>query len=596
MDAQHSKRAWVTDALWLLVCAGASSVWCVTAAAELGATFDEPVYLRAGLEGWRQGTHSFLLRVGTMPLPADTATLPLYLWERATGNRFDLNQPYGNDLFFWMRAASLPFWWMLLFFSHVVARHLAGPWAGRLAVASLACDPNFVAHAALATTDIAAAAFLLPTVYYFAKGRNGSWRQRIGMPGLWFGAALFAKASALAYAPICWACIEVHRLLLCGPAPLTRPTWASFRHFLRDASAAGAVGILFVFLLCGCDWQPEPSFVRWAQALPDSQTKETMLSFAENLKLFSNAGSGLVYQIRHNLRGHASYLLGEMAERSIWYYYPVLLAIKLPLPALLLPLLMALLRPRALCNWACLIAAVMAVYSLTCHVQVGIRLMFPWIAIGMVGLAAACVTAIRETTHAWQRGLLTAATLAGVVWTGLSTISLWPHGLCYVNELWGNPREAYQLVSDSNFDWGQGLKELARWQRDHEVPDLDVWYMGTDPLLVTLPMRRVNLESLSRQEILTRFAGRHLAVSTTYLYGSYIRASSEALPLLRSMRPVGRTQTFLIFQFDAQEENPQISMRWGASLLESVSICEICGSLSLPSRRSAGTFPPPPGS
>ena len=77
------------DWAWFLVFAVASSVWCVTAAAQLGATFDEPVYVERGLQGWRNGTHSGLLRMGTMPLPTDLDTLPLYLWERWHGLTFD---------------------------------------------------------------------------------------------------------------------------------------------------------------------------------------------------------------------------------------------------------------------------------------------------------------------------------------------------------------------------------------------------------------------------------------------------------------------------------------------------------------------------
>jgi hypothetical protein len=65
------------DRAWLLIVGLASSAWCLSAAAELGATFDEPIYMARGLDGWRRGTHGPLLNVGTMPLPTDVATLPL---------------------------------------------------------------------------------------------------------------------------------------------------------------------------------------------------------------------------------------------------------------------------------------------------------------------------------------------------------------------------------------------------------------------------------------------------------------------------------------------------------------------------------------
>src|SRR5947208_2323165 len=80
-----STRTKLFDALCLLGFGALSSVWCSTAARQLGATFDEPVYVARGLECWRTGSHHGLIKLGTMPLPIDVATLPLYLWERATG-------------------------------------------------------------------------------------------------------------------------------------------------------------------------------------------------------------------------------------------------------------------------------------------------------------------------------------------------------------------------------------------------------------------------------------------------------------------------------------------------------------------------------
>src|SRR5262249_32276034 len=64
------------------ICAILSSIWCVTASTKLGATFDEPVYIARGLEGWRTSSHAGLMRLGTMPLPIDVQTLPLHLYER----------------------------------------------------------------------------------------------------------------------------------------------------------------------------------------------------------------------------------------------------------------------------------------------------------------------------------------------------------------------------------------------------------------------------------------------------------------------------------------------------------------------------------
>src|SRR5262249_60421880 len=101
------------DGLWFLGWAAASSVWCLTAAARLGPTFDEPTYFERGLEAWRTHSHYGLLQLGTMPLPMDLHTLLLYLWERAHGVTLDPQEDLAQGLF-WMRAPNLLFWWRTL--------------------------------------------------------------------------------------------------------------------------------------------------------------------------------------------------------------------------------------------------------------------------------------------------------------------------------------------------------------------------------------------------------------------------------------------------------------------------------------------------
>src|SRR4051812_23272099 len=117
------------DVLWLVLWGALSSVWCVTAAGRLGAPFDEPVYLRQGLEGGRTGSHYGLLRLGTMPLAADVQTLPLYLAERWRGVPWDADADCAR-LLPWFRAGTLPFWWLLLFYGGLLARRHAGRWGG----------------------------------------------------------------------------------------------------------------------------------------------------------------------------------------------------------------------------------------------------------------------------------------------------------------------------------------------------------------------------------------------------------------------------------------------------------------------------------
>jgi hypothetical protein len=554
----------LVDGLWLLGWGVASSLWCLTAAAQLGATFDEPVYVARGLEHWRTHSYHGLLKMGTMPLAVDWQTLPLYLWERHSGVSFDPATDLARVLP-WVRSATLAFWWLLLFYGWRAGRQLAGPWGGRLAVAMLATEPTLLAHASLATTDLALTACLLALVYHYRTGRDRGWFHRIVVPSFWFAATVLAKASGLVFGPLCLLAVEWDRQSAVDP-PVSSFFW-SLRHLLRalcrDPLLIGVIGLLLVFLYCGCDWQPEPSFVAWARQLPQGAMGRGMVWLADHLRIFSNASEGLVRQVRHNVKGHdGTYLLGATwPHGAVWYYFPVALLIKLTLPLLALPVILAVVRPRSLRNWACAAAGLLLMVSVTYRVQIGIRLVLPLIALALVGLASAVVRAVSECSDAanaqrprvWsrRRGLVLIVA-AGLVWSLFTVIRVWPNGLCYANEAWGGTANGYRCLSDSNYDWGQGLKELSRWQRRHAVAALDVWYFGTDPLLQKLPLHELPLHLLpleGPQSVPAQVHGQYLAVSTTLLYGmvSDTPGHRAAAAFLRGRKPVDRTTTFLIY-------------------------------------------------
>src|SRR5262249_55661291 len=155
--------------------------------------------------------------------------------------------------------------------------------------------------------------------------------------------------------------------------------------------------------------------------------------------------------------------------RALWYYFPVLLTIKLTVPLLLASLLLVgrrLWERSWRGNWPLQAACALLLFSPLCRVQIGIRFMFPLIAFLGAGLAPLLVEAIRDSSALRRRALL-GLTAAGILWTAAGTARVWPDGLCYVNPLWGGTANGYRLVSEGNYDWGQGIKELVRWQKKH---------------------------------------------------------------------------------------------------------------------------------
>jgi hypothetical protein len=546
------------DTAWFLFWAVASSVWCLTAANRLSSTFDEPFYLEHGLHAWRTGSYHTLLKAGTMPLPVDVETLPIYIWEQLRGRPFDTVADFDAMLPV-ARAANLAFWWLLLFYGLRLGQLCGGRLGGRLSVLFLACEPNLMGHACLATTDIAASACLLGFIYHYLTGRSHGWWRRAGVAGIWYGAAMLAKASALAFGPVAMVTLEMARQWQAASARCgSLATWrerlhvfrAQFRMFPQNFWTIIGIGLLITFTYCSSDFQQERSFVVWAGQLPDGPAKVLMVPIAESLRIFPNAGSGLIYQIKHNMRGHGAYLFGEWYPRAVPYYFPAALLIKLTLPILALTLLLLIVRPRALASPAGLILAVLIVFSLSCRVQIGIRLVFPLVCFWMIALAAGLSKAMSNLEGVRNWHLTTAALSALLIIPPLTT---WPDGLRYANRAWGGPDSAYRYLSDSNCDWGQGLKDLQDWRQRHSTPPLKVWYYGKDPVFMRsadfYPLQSFPIASPA--DAYAVLQGSYLAVSTSILYRdpTFTPASVQVFAILKGMQPVARTSTFFIYDF-----------------------------------------------
>jgi hypothetical protein len=543
----QSTSSTAVDWIWFLAFAIASTAWCLSTARSIGPTYDEPIYVTGGLQFWRTHSHALLLRLGTMPFPMELDTVALALWNRGQGAVVDMADDLGRVLPC-VRAGTLAAWWLLLFYGWRSGQQLAGRWGARLAVAILAVEPTLLGHGSLATADVPVTACLVAFVYHFAT-RGSDWWQRIGIPGIWFWLAFMAKASALIFAPACMLAVEVERFVSGRDRNLVR-VLLPLRH---DAPRILMLGLVLAFVYCGSDWQSEPSFVQSAHNMSDGRLRDVTIWTADHLRIFANAGDAIVRQFVHNLHGHhhGAFLLGATG-RSFWYYFPAALSMKLSAFLLLLPIAIAIVSPSALMNRANFAAAALLLVSLTSRVQIGVRFFLPLIALAAIGLAASAVRAVEVSTNRKRRVLIVALAM-GVVWNVIECVRVWPNGLCYFNEFWGGTLAGYRLLSDSNYDWGQGLPELARWHAANGSPPLDVWYFGKDPAIERPPFHDLPLHNLpigKGDDVIDRVRGHYLAVSTTLLNGAMgSEAGERAAAFLRGRPAAARTTTFFIYDF-----------------------------------------------
>ncbi|MFQ3593284.1 MAG: hypothetical protein SNJ82_08870 [Gemmataceae bacterium] len=529
--------------VWLVLVAGLSSWACVASTQELGVTFDEPTYIERGLQRWREGTLSPLIRLGTMPLPVDVQTAPLYWWERLNGPSFDPRADL-ERLLPAARAMNLLFWWLLLSYAFLFAQHLAGSWAGRLTVLLLACEPSLLAHAALATTDLSVTATLVALAYHYWTGREASWGRRVGLPALWFGLAALCKASGPVFGVLLLLALE-------GYWRVTRPaSTTSQPSFLRDVVQIVGLGTLLLFAYCRSDWQPQADALRWAEKLPEGRSRDLAVAAISALRVFPNAADGFFRQVGHNARGHGAYLLGVTSPSALWWYFPVLLSIKLSLPVLMLLLGLAVTAPRSLLNPALVCVGVLFAFSVFCRVQIGVRFMFPLICLLLIGLSVAVVRWAQPPSLGRPPRLAAVGLgLSCASWAVLVALSAWPNGLSFVNEFYARSQPAYRWVSESNFDWGHGVPLLKKWATAHAGEKLPVWYYGADPALGSEPFELVRLHEGDIDANLQRLRGRYLAVSATLVYGPPLSPLVvETRKRLHSREPIVCIGTFLIYE------------------------------------------------
>ncbi len=55
---------------------------------------------------------------------------------------------------------------------------------------------------------------------------------------------------------------------------------------------------------------------------------------------------------------------------------------------------------------------------------------------------------------------------------------VYPHFLSYFNQFAGGINDGYHYAVDSNYDWGQDLKRLAKWTNDNDIKKIGVDYFG----------------------------------------------------------------------------------------------------------------------
>ena len=500
---------WLNIGLLALILA-AFSLQALLAIARLSATADEPVHLAAGYSYWQM--RDFRMNPEHPPLAKLLAALPLLAinpefdtthddWKTALEYQFGFNFLYGNhadQLLFWSRAAMVLVAALGLIVTFLWARDMFGPPAGLFAASMYAFSPNLLAHGMLVATDVPLAVFWLLTLYLLWKrGDHPSWRIDLAI-GLALGATMATKFSG-AFLPI----------ILAGVC-LARDRRSAFKGLLIMAC-----GSLFVI-------------------------EAAYLFSVSPVLYFKNAA---LVNANH-LKNYPVYLFGRLKPGGWWYYFLAGFAVKATVPTLILLMLTAAHAAKGLMNrWGEIILLTNICLSVVivsaAADQIGVRYLLP-----MFPLVFVWTSRIVPYFARLRAGAVVLAAL--LLWQAWSSLHAFPNYIPYFNELAGGASAGPSLLDDSNVDWGQGLKQAARYVREHHLENVTVYSFSPfdNPAYYGLP------RNLQPSEAFGRLLAKQPAPGVYIISAHYVTRMRAVDPAWRKYKPVDRIgESLWVYEF-----------------------------------------------
>lgn len=434
-------------------------------------TSDEPPHILSGYVFLRYG-HNFidpehpLLTKSLAAVPllfqnvAVDLTDPNYTQQRYitdTGRMFDTSRNFlifdGNNpdqILFWSRLPMIILTAVFGIVIFLISRKLFGNWGGILAVFLYATEPLILAHGALVNTDIAAAGFIITSVYALILYSEKQSRGHLVFLILALSAALLSKFSTFYLLPV--------TILLMFFIYKTKKLKLYTHLAILLVGVFSCISIFYGIL----GFQD----IGFLAFIPGSYL------------------GGLVASvIAVSSSDRFSYLLGESYTGAKIYYFPVLVATKTQLLTLLGTIVAAVLivlkkikLPKIELVIFFTPLLVFLVLALNAKFNIGIRHVSPIYPFLIILASAGFVGFIHLLTKNMGK-TLRLSTIAVFLLTlfslrGYSIVSTYPHFLSYYNIIAGGTDSGWKVANDSNYDWGQDVKRLAEFVRNNKINSL----------------------------------------------------------------------------------------------------------------------------
>jgi 4-amino-4-deoxy-L-arabinose transferase-like glycosyltransferase len=532
-------------------------------------TTDEPAHLITGMEWLQRGTYTFeplhppLARVAIALGPYASGlrlTDQHGMWEE--GNRILLNGSYRNNLTL-ARLGVLPFFLLATIMVWFWTRSRYGENPALLATLLLTTTPVILAHAGLATTDMALTATVAGALLAFVALLDRPTYLRCVIFGSIVGIAALSKFSALVFLPVCAVALLVWRWLVARSKNVNvtphRFQWA------KGVSLAALV--LFLVIWAGYRFslgsvtteaaRPHPTLDHvfgargtlhnWSYAVAESRSVPAP-AFLQ----------GLAEIRQKNANGTKAYLLGHVRKTGWWYFFPVAVAVKTTIALLVLvgigsvSLLKSSWREK---NWIAAAPVISAMaLLLVCmfsQINIGVRHILPIYPLFAIigGVGAYQVWELVNKHHAGP-----VLVLILLIWQVAASVRVHPDYLAYFNEFAGQHPE--RILVDSDLDWGQDLLRLSSTLQQKHVEEVSIAYAGS----AGLDLKQFGLPRFKQLAPHQRTTG-WVAISLLRLKAGGLGLPTDSFSWLNAYQPVCVVGRSIRLYHVEDESFPEIGRR-----------------------------------
>jgi hypothetical protein len=427
----------------------------------LSPTFDEPIHILAGYSYLK--TWNFYINIydhpplnemlGCIPLlfyklkiPFKTENWEQYLQYPAADDFLYRNVIPADKILKLSRKSILFLSCLTALFVFLWANQLYGFAGGLFSLFLLIFNSNIISHGTLVTTDAGLMLFYFLSIYFFWLWLQYQTKSSMLLVGTFTGLAMASKFSGIILIPTLF--------FLFYLPPIRKQVRVSNKEYI----------IQQVIFLCSI-----------------FMTILLVYRFSQ-FSLYIDGIRAIIKNVREY--GHITFLIDKYSKTGWIYYFIVVFILKTPISMLVLFVWNYIERKKELLSTNSIVLLLPSLLFILVasfsKKQIGIRYIlciYPLLIVWMGSII--------------QKLILNKGVSKIIKVTIFSILCLWyiasfymihPWHISYFNEIIGNTYNAQRYLSDSNLDWGHGMKELGKYYKEEKLNNIYLSYWGSaDP-------------------------------------------------------------------------------------------------------------------